>query len=92
MGKRSQGGEAEYKLSLHGYAKWQNIIEDKDVGLSEIARQELNLPVFNGPAVGGNNTTISSNSGYTTNVKGWQLGAQSIPVEGPRKGPTTRVK
>ncbi|PKA66152.1 CHD3-type chromatin-remodeling factor PICKLE [Apostasia shenzhenica] len=52
----------------HGYARWQSIIEDKDVGLGETVRQELNLPVINGSFIGGvNQTTDNANSGYSAN-------------------------
>ncbi|XP_020686638.1 CHD3-type chromatin-remodeling factor PICKLE isoform X2 [Dendrobium catenatum] len=44
----------------HGYARWQYIVEDKDFGLAEIVRQELNLPVINGPFTGAGNQVIDS--------------------------------
>ncbi|ONK60438.1 uncharacterized protein A4U43_C08F18460 [Asparagus officinalis] len=37
----------------HGYARWQAIVEDKDLGLVEVGRRELSLPVLNGPSAGG---------------------------------------
>lgn len=52
----------------HGYARWQYIVEDKDVGLAEIVRQELNLPVINGPFVGAGNSAIdNASTGYSIN-------------------------
>lgn len=36
----------------HGYARWQAIVEDKDIGLVEVGRQELSLPVISGPSSG----------------------------------------
>lgn len=53
----------------HGYARWQYIVEDKDVGLAEIVRQELNLPGMNGPFVGaGNPATDNASTGHSINV------------------------
>ncbi|KAG0499919.1 hypothetical protein HPP92_004610 [Vanilla planifolia] len=51
----------------HGYARWQSIVEDKDLGIAEIVRQELNLPVISGPFNGGNHTTNGANSGPLAN-------------------------
>ncbi|XP_020591583.1 CHD3-type chromatin-remodeling factor PICKLE-like [Phalaenopsis equestris] len=47
----------------HGYARWQSIVEDKDVGIAEIVRQELSLPVIKVPSlIGGDQTT---NNGFS---------------------------
>lgn len=36
----------------HGYARWQAIVEDKEIGLVEVGRQELSLPEMSGPSSG----------------------------------------
>ncbi|XXG40563.1 hypothetical protein AAC387_Pa01g1247 [Persea americana] len=36
----------------HGYARWQAILEDRDLGFQDIIRQEQNLPSINSPVVG----------------------------------------
>ncbi|KAK8943573.1 CHD3-type chromatin-remodeling factor PICKLE [Platanthera guangdongensis] len=52
----------------HGYARWQSMVEDKDLGLAEIVRQEMNLPVINGPFVGvGNQASDCANTEYSAN-------------------------
>ncbi|KAK8923553.1 CHD3-type chromatin-remodeling factor PICKLE [Platanthera zijinensis] len=52
----------------HGYARWQSLVEDKDLGLAEIVRQEMNLPVINGPFVGvGNQASDCANTEYSAN-------------------------
>ncbi|XP_072989353.1 CHD3-type chromatin-remodeling factor PICKLE isoform X2 [Typha latifolia] len=66
-------------LLKHGYARWQSIIEDKDVGLADIVRQELNLPSVNGTFTDGVQTDEGAGSAYSVNgtseaTKGNQLG------------------
>ncbi|KAJ0984869.1 hypothetical protein J5N97_003225 [Dioscorea zingiberensis] len=51
----------------HGFARWQAIVEDKELGLAEVVRQELNLPVINGSFPGGVQTNDSVNPEQTAN-------------------------
>ncbi|KAH7688333.1 DNA helicase protein [Dioscorea alata] len=51
----------------HGFARWQAIVEDKELGLADVVRQELNLPVMNGSFSGGVQANDSVNSEHTAN-------------------------
>lgn len=48
----------------HGYARWQAIVEDKDLGLAEVGRQELSLPVINGPSSGNVQTSDGASNSF----------------------------
>lgn len=43
-------------------------MEDKELGLADVVRQELNLPVMNGSFSGGVQANDSVNSEHTANV------------------------
>jgi len=52
----------------HGYARWQAIVEDKDLGLAEVGRQELSLPVISGPSAGGVQMGDSASNSFTVSL------------------------
>ncbi|XP_008799628.2 CHD3-type chromatin-remodeling factor PICKLE-like [Phoenix dactylifera] len=77
--------KAEHDLLLlksilkHGYARWQAIVEDKDVGLADVVRQELNLPIINGSFTEGVQVNGDANSGPANGASEVAKGSQSYP-------------
>lgn len=63
----------------HGYARWQAIVEDKDVGLADVVRQELNLPIVNGSFTEGIQVNEDANSGPANGSSEVAKGSQTYP-------------
>ncbi|XP_010942119.1 CHD3-type chromatin-remodeling factor PICKLE [Elaeis guineensis] len=84
-GLTGRNWKAEHDLLLlksilkHGYARWQAIVEDKDVGLADVVRQELNLPVINGSFTEGVQMNEDANSGPASGASEVAKGSQSYP-------------
>lgn len=51
----------------HGYARWQAIVEDKENGLADVARQELGLPSLTVPFAGGIQMGDAANNSHSIN-------------------------
>ncbi|CAA7398038.1 unnamed protein product [Spirodela intermedia] len=64
----------------HGYARWQAIVEDKELGLGDIVRQEQNLPSVNGSAPGSNQINDGAANGAPP------AGGSDNPMQGAAAG------
>ncbi|TYG38483.1 hypothetical protein ES288_D13G227000v1 [Gossypium darwinii] len=53
---------------MHGYGRWQAIVDDKDLRIQEVICQELNLPIINLPIPGQAGSQVQ-NGANTTNIE-----------------------
>lgn len=51
----------------HGYARWQTIVEDKEIGLAEVVCQEQNLHLLHSSVPGAGQLNDGSNTGTSIN-------------------------